>query len=573
MHEIKYIYDILVFLGLSVFIVIFMNKLKLSPVLGYLVVGAVIGSNGYLIDNPEIDAVSEFGVVFLLFVIGLELTIERLIRMRLHVFGFGSMQVLITTCVLGWAINKFLGIQMSISLLLSAALAMSSSAIVLPALHENKRKSTQVGRLALAVLLMQDLAVVPLLAIMPILKDNPNDIELLFAVGKAGVKAIMSIIAITIAGRLFLRPFFSLIGSVKTDELYVTAALLLVIGASCATQELGLSMAMGAFLAGLLIAETEYRNKIEESIIPFQGMFLGLFFMTVGMKIDIDLIMNNAKTIFAYSTILIAVKFSIIFMIASLFRFPLGAIVNASLLLCQGGEFAFILIQMASQNKMIASDLGQILLMVVAVTMAITPLLAVIGNKLEDRLDSNKDLNINLEFKGISDLNGHVVIAGFGRVGRMVAYMLAQEQIDFIAVDSNASLVKKARSQGFPIYHGDLTQEDTLKAVGMDRAGSVVLSMSDKKAIRNTTRMICKEYKQRLKNLHIIARVEDYKHGDFIKRCGATIAIPATIETGLQLGAAVLTDVGIPEHEIIFLKEKVRKNNYMLSKEIELSKT
>ncbi len=573
MHEIKYIYDILVFLGLSVFIVIFMNKLKLSPVLGYLVVGAVIGSNGYLIDNPEIDAVSEFGVVFLLFVIGLELTIERLIRMRLHVFGFGSMQVLITTCVLGWAINKFLGIQMSISLLLSAALAMSSSAIVLPALHENKRKSTQVGRLALAVLLMQDLAVVPLLAIMPILKDNPNDIELLFAVGKAGVKAIMSIIAITIAGRLFLRPFFSLIGSVKTDELYVTAALLLVIGASCATQELGLSMAMGAFLAGLLIAETEYRNKIEESIIPFQGMFLGLFFMTVGMKIDIDLIMNNAKTIFAYSTILISVKFSIIFIIASLFRFPLGAIVNASLLLCQGGEFAFILIQMASQNQMIASDLGQILLMVVAVTMAITPLLAVIGNKLEDRLDSNKDLNINLEFKGISDLNGHVVIAGFGRVGRMVAYMLAQEQIDFIAVDSNASLVKKARSQGFPIYHGDLTQEDTLKAVGMDRAGSVVLSMSDKTATRNTTRMICKEYKQHLKNLHIIARVEDYKHGDFIKRCGATIAIPATIETGLQLGAAVLADVGIPEHEIIFLKEKVRKNNYMLSKEIELSKT
>lgn len=572
MHEIKYLYDILVFLGLSVFIVIFMNKLKLSPVLGYLVVGAAIGSNGYLADNPGIHSVSEFGVVFLLFVIGLELTIERLIRMRLHVFGFGSIQLLMTTLLLGWLINKFCELDMSISLLLSAALSMSSSAIVLPVLNESKRKSTQVGRLSLAVLLMQDLAVVPLLAIMPILKGNPNDMELLFAVGKAGVKAILSIIAITIAGRLFLRPFFSLIGSVKTDEVYLTAALLIVIGAACTTAQLGLSDAMGAFLAGLLIAETEYRNKIEESIIPFQGIFLGLFFMTIGMSIDIDFIVHNAKKIFAYSSVLVFVKFGIIFLIASLFRFPLGAIINASMLLCQGGEFAFILISMAAKDKIIAGDFAQLLQVVVAVTMAITPLLAMIGSKIEDRLDSNSDSNLNIEFKGISDLNGHVVIAGFGRVGRMVAYMLAQEQIDYIAVDSNASLVKKARSQGFPIYHGDLTQEDTLKAVGMSRAGSIVLSMSDKTAIRKTTRMICKEYKQYLKNLHIIARVEDYKHADFIKRCGATIAIPATIETGLQLGAAVLADAGIPEHEIVFLKEKVRKNDYILSKEIEFSK-
>jgi CPA2 family monovalent cation:H+ antiporter-2 len=571
MHEINYLYDIIAFLGLSVFIVIFMHKLKLSPVLGYLVVGAVIGSHGYLDNNPQVTAISEFGVVFLLFVIGLELTIERLMRMRLHVFGFGSLQLLLTTIVLGLSIKYFFDLALSVSLLLSAALAMSSSAIVLPVLNESKRQSSQVGRLSLSVLLMQDLAVVPLLAIMPILKDNPNDMELLFAVGKAGIKAILSIIAITIVGRLFLRPFFSLIGSVKTDEVYVTAALLIVIGASSITAALGLSNAMGAFLAGLLIAETEYRNKIEESIIPFQGMFLGLFFITVGMSMDLDFIMNNAKIIFLYSSLLIFIKFVIIFLLAYGFKFPLGATINSALLLCQGGEFAFILIAMATKKFLIASDFGQLLMMVVTVTMAITPLLALIGNKIEDKLDSDTG-NLNVEFKGISDLNGHVIISGFGRVGRMVAYMLAQEQIDFVAVDSNAALVKKARVQGFPIYHGDMTQEETLKAVGMLRAGSVVLSMSDKVAIRKTTKLISKEYKQLLKNLHIIVRVEDYRHADFIKKCGATITIPTTIETGLQLGAAVLADAGIPEHEIVFIKEKIRKNEYLLSKEIEFNK-
>lgn len=569
MHEMKYLYDILIFLGLSVFIVTCMNKLKLSPVLGYLIVGAVIGSDGYLAAHPQIHAVSELGIVCLLFVIGLELTIERLIRMRLHVFGFGSLQVLITMCSLSWLGKNLCGIPLDIGLLLSAALAMSSSAIVMPVLNESKRQATQVGRLSLSVLLMQDLAVVPLLAIMPILKNNPDDIQLMFAVGKAGIKAILSIIAITILGRIFLRPFFSLIGSVKTDDVFFKAALFLVLGGACVTAELGLSDAMGAFMAGLLIAETEYRHKIEESIVPLQSMLLGLFFITVGMQIDIDFIMNNAKKICTYAGALMTVKFIVIFLIALLFRFPLGASINSAMLMCQGGEFAFILISMAVDDKMIAADLAQLLLMVVAVTMAITPLFAMLGSKIEDKIDSTINSEVSFEFKGISDLNEHIIIAGFGRVGRMVAYMLMQEQIHFIAVDSNASLVKKARAQGFPIYHGDLSQEDTLKAVGLSRASAVVLSMSDKTAIRKTTRLISKEYKN-VKNLHIITRVEDYKHADFMKRCGATITIPTTIETGLQLGAAVLVDAGIPEHKIITLKEKIRKNDYILTREIEI---
>ena len=572
MHELTYLYDILVLLGSSILIVVCMNKLRLSPVLGYLLVGAAVGSNGFNIIDPKTQAtsISEFGIVFLLFVIGLELTIERLVRMRLHVFGFGSLQVLITTCMLAWLINKYCHITMSVSILLAAALSMSSTAIVLPVLNENKRQSTQVGRLSLSVLLMQDLAVVPLLAILPILQEQPDDMVLLITVGKAIIKAILTIITITVAGRIFLTPFFSFIGSVKTDEVYVTAALLIVLGASCITSELGLSNAMGAFLAGLLIAETEYRNKIEESIIPFQGLFLGLFFLTVGMSIDIHFIMNNFLTIFIYAVVLVLTKSSVIFALAKIFRFPWGASINAAMLLCQGGEFAFILFSMAAKLGVIGEDFAQLLLMVVAVTMAITPLLAVIGSKLEDKIDSMNDVDYNMEFKGISDLGGHVIIGGFGRVGRMVAYMLAQEQVDFIAVDSNAALVKKARMQGFTIYHGDLCQDDILRAVGISRAGCIVLSMSDKTAVRKITRIVCKEFKKHKNLPHIIARVEDYKQSDFMKKAGVSAAIPMTIETGLQLGSAVLIDIGIPEHEIISLKEKIRKNDYIITRKIEL---
>lgn len=560
--------SILILLITSVFIVVCMNKLKLSPVLGYLIAGTLIGKYGLdLIQDYEyMEMLGEFGVVFLLFVIGLELTFERLVKMRWHVFGFGGAQLCLTTYVLTLILHQIIKTDYIISATIAGALALSSTAIVMQVLSESKRQSTHVGRLSLAVLLMQDLAVVPLLTILPLLSHNTEN--LLSSIGIAIVKAIAAIISITIAGRLFLRPFFSVIASVKRDDIFVTTALLIVLGSAWVTSKLGLSTAMGAFIAGLLIAETEYKNRIEDSIMPFQGLFLALFFLTVGMSIDIKFIIENASQIAILSTMILIIKFLIICSICKLFRFSWGAAIHSGLLLSQVGEFAFILFNLIIEYKILNRDTTQLLFMVAAFTMAVTPLLAIIGSKIEDIIGLKQEKDSNQEFQGISDLNNHVIIAGFGRVGRVVAYMLAQEQIDYVAVDSNAVLVKKAKLDGFPLYHGDLTQLDTLKAVGIKRAIAVVLSMSDKTDINKATKVIAKEYK----NLQIIVRVEDYRHAKGAKKLGASATVPTTIETGLQLGGSVLKQLRFPEHEILNIKEKIRKNDYLLIEAIELFK-
>lgn len=572
MHNLSYLSDVLILLSASIFIVVLLYKFQLSPVLGYLVVGAIIGVHGFnLIREPKYaNYLAEFGVVFLLFVIGLELTFERLVKMRLHVFGFGGMQIISTALVLlgifYFIINKFIDIELSIPvvIVIALALSLSSTAIVLQVIAENGRQASQVGRLSLSVLLMQDFAVVPLLAILPILAEDRHDI--MPSIGIATLKAFGTILLITLCGRLFLRPLFSIIASIKKDEVYVTTTLLIVLGAALITNQLELSSAMGAFIAGLLIAETEYRNRVEDSITPFQGLFTSLFFLTVGMSIDWQFILDNLSNVLLAASLLIAVKAIIIFILCLLFKIEKGASIHSALLLAQGGEFAFILFDLAAKQSIISQDIAQFLLMVVAVSMAVTPLLSILGTKIEDRIGSSDELDSNQELKGVSDLRGHVIIAGFGRVGRVVAYMLEQEQISYIVVDSNAALAKKARSDGFPVYHGDLYNSYILRAVGADRAIAIVLSMSDKVSVRKSVKSIAATYK----DLMLISRVEDLKHSRGLKKIGATITVPTTVESGLQLGGILLKSLGIVDHSVLAIKERIRKNNYTLTEEIEL---
>lgn len=572
MHNIHYLPDVLIMLLAAIFIVVFMNNLKLSPVLGYLVMGALLGKNGlgWIQSSEYTEILAEFGVIFLLFVIGLELTFERLIKMRWYVFGVGSMQILITTIFVTYALRYWFAMNLVISITVASALALSSTAIVLQVLNENKRQSSQVGRISLAVLLMQDFAVVPLLTIIPILALPGDSVNVISEIGWAMLKAIVTIIVITIFGRLFLRPFFSVIGSVKADEVYVTTSLFIVLGASWLTNMLNLSSAMGAFLAGLLIAETEYRNKIEDSIMPFQGIFLALFFFNVGMSIDTNFIMHNFKKIILLAAGLIILKSLVVMLLCRAMRFNWGQSLHAGMLLSQGSEFAFILFALATQKGVIDSNFAQLLLMAVAVTMAVTPLLSILGLRLEDSLGMRQDMDKNNEFKGISDLDNHIVIAGFGRVGRVIAYMLELEGIHYVALDSNAILVKKAREQGFPIYHGDFVNMETLVAVGAKRAAAIILSNSDRPSVNKATKLIRKDFKGL--PVKMIVRVEDYKHAKSVKKLGADVTVPSTIESGLQLGGAILKVLEIPEHEILTIKEKIRKNDYLLVEEIELFK-
>jgi CPA2 family monovalent cation:H+ antiporter-2 len=566
MHELQYLADILILLTVSIVNVVISKRIQLSPVLGYLILGTLIGEFKLITNTEYAHSISEFGVVFLLFVIGLELTFERIIQMRFHVFGFGGLQLALTSTLFTFILSHFLEIKLAIAIVIAGALSLSSTAVVLQVLYENKRQSTQVGRLSLAVLLMQDFAVVPLLALVPIIAVSQENIA--GVLGVAGLKALIAIILITIAGRIFLRPFFSIIGTAKSDEVYVSTTLLIVLGAALLTNELGLSTAMGAFISGILIAETQYRTRVENSIMPFKSLLLGLFFLSVGMSIDVKLIKSQIDDIIFASLGLIFIKGLVIYLLCKLFRFRQGASLHSALLLCQGSEFAFILFGIAAQQGAIAHETAQLLLVVVAITMAITPLLSILGHWLEERIDAGEELDGNQEFKGISDLDGHIIIAGFGRVGRVIAYMLSDNKFNYVAVDSDLQLVKKARSQGFPVYHGDLSSVDVLRSVGASRASAVILTMSDKIALRKTVKMI----RVNFDSLEVIVRAEDFKHGQGLKKLGASAAVPSTIETGLQLGGALLKNLGVAEHDILNIKDQFRQNSYSFTEEIELFK-
>jgi CPA2 family monovalent cation:H+ antiporter-2 len=413
---------------------------------------------------------------------------------------------------------------------------------------------------------MQDFAVVPLLAILPILSSSSKN--LLHVIGMTSLKGLATIILITISGRLFLRPFFSIIGATKSEEVYVSTTLLLVLGAALLTSKIGLSTAMGAFIAGILIAETEYRNRVESSILPFKSLLLGLFFLSVGMSIDVQFILREIHEVLLIAGGLLVIKGIIIFLLCKVFMFRLGASVHSALLLSQGSEFAFILFNLAAQQKILDANIAQLFLVAVSVTMAVTPLFSWVGAKIEDNVDTIEELDKDQEFKGVSDLSDHILISGFGRVGRVIAHMLTEHQFNYVAIDNNLMLVKKARAQGYPVYHGDLGNTDVLRAVGAQRALCVILTMSDKLSIRKAVKSISSNYK----DLEIITRAEDSRHGKGLKKLGATVIIPETIEAGLQLGGSLLRILGITEDDILALKEKFRKNSYSFTEDIELFK-
>lgn len=564
--------NVITLIGTAVFVVAILKRLKLSPVLGYLIAGAVIGDHGFkIVTYDQTKLLGELGVVFLLFAIGLELSFERLKVMRRYVFGLGSLQVFTTGIIIAAAVVLISG-DSSAAIIIGGGLALSSTAIVMQVIEESRAQSTQLGRIALAILLLQDLAVVPLLVIVPLLAGN-SESSLVFALGTALVKAVIALLAIFIVGRLFLRPLFGLISSENGDvnELPISMTLLVVLSAAWATEYFGLSLALGAFVAGVLVAETEFRLQAEESIYPFKSLLLGLFFMTVGMNIDVQEIYEQISTILTCSIALILVKTLIIAAFCILFDFNKGVALHAGLLLSQGGEFAFILFGLGKETGIIEESLANVLLLVVTCTMALTPLLAIFGRKLAERLDKGliKTPTEIIE-RGARDLANHVIIAGFGSVGKMVALVLEAEGINYIALDVNEETVKVETANGYPVFRGDISQVETLKAVGAERALTLVLTMNNhitiKKALKTVSTYV--------PNLEIIVKLKNLQNAREFYDAGATTLIPENYETGLQLGGTILKSIGISEYEINRVKGQFRSGNYVIAKrddELELT--
>ncbi|WP_353281596.1 monovalent cation:proton antiporter-2 (CPA2) family protein [Wolbachia endosymbiont (group B) of Horisme vitalbata] len=561
----QHLFDIIILLSAAVFIVIAFWKMNISPVLGYFVAGALIGSHGFnLIHSVEVmDNFAEFGVVFLLFIIGLELTFERLIAMRRHVFGFGSLQVIVTMIAI-WFIALAFGVNTNMAAVIGGGLALSSTAIVLQVLQEKGSQASQVGRLSIAVLLMQDFAVVPLIVLVPLLTGN-SEHSLISSLAGSLVQAAIALVLIFVTGRLLLRPLFSVIAKMESNEIFISTTLLIILGSAFITEQFHLSMALGAFVAGLLVAETEHRNSVEHAVLPFKDLFLGLFFMTVGMSIDIDLLLNKLPLVTLLSIILIVLKTSIIYTLCRFFGFRSAPAIQAGLLLAQGGEFAFILFRLADELDVLSSEIAQVLMMVTTVTMAFTPLLSGIGDWIANSFSTEK---IILDDEAIEtdtqDLYNHVIVAGFGRVGYMVTKMLTAEHLSYVIVDIQSKIVKEGKNDSFPIYLGDATRYEILKSVGIERAQALVVSIKNEVTIKKIVSLVAANFP----HVNIIIRLPDLNNVEVYKDLGASKIIPETSEIGLQLGGAALSLSGISESGVTSLKGKFRKGNYSMLKEL-----
>ncbi|WP_109117213.1 monovalent cation:proton antiporter-2 (CPA2) family protein [Azospirillum sp. TSO22-1] len=549
--------DVLVILLSAVLVVPLFERLKASPVLGYLAAGMLIGPHGLaIIGDPDGAAMlAHFGVVFLLFAIGLELSLERLRVMRTWVFGLGTLQVAATTAV-GWLGAKALGLSNAAALVAAGGLALSSTAIVMQILKERDELGAKHGRVAFAVLLMQDLAVVPLLTLVPLLGSYQSDVA--WALGLAAVKAVAALVGIVVVGQVVLRPVLRMVAAARSPELFTGVTLLIVLGVGWLTDLAGLSMALGAFLAGLVIAETEYCHQVEADIEPFRGVLLALFFMTVGMTVDLGLVAKAFPVVLVLAVALVAGKALLLGGLARLFGISAATAVQVGLTLSQGGEFAFVLYDLARGHGVLAPEEAQLMLAVIALSMAATPFLMAAGRRLAGRLAQPPSEALRQMAGATGELRGHVLIAGFGRVGQTLARVLEANEVPWVAVDLEPRRVGEGRARGLPVYFGDACRPDVLAAAGAGHARAAVVTLDHPALAERAVRAL----RGGNPAMTIVVRGHDGGHADALERAGATFVVPEAVEASLELGGTVLRGLGQDAYDVERVLHRFREDAY-----------
>jgi CPA2 family monovalent cation:H+ antiporter-2 len=501
MHESHALIDVLYLLAAAVVVVSLIQRLRISPIVGYLAAGLLIGPTGFgVVRDPEgVRALAEFGVVFLLFTIGLELSLQRLWTMRRYVLGLGSAQVVVTGLAIG-LVAWVIGVPAPAAVIIGGGLALSSTAVTLQLLVERGEATGRFGRVTIAILLMQDIAVVPLLVLVPLLAGEVDSIAA--SLGFAAVKAAAVLAVIVVLGRLVLRPVLRAAAAGRDTDLFAAVTLLIALGTAFATAQVGLSLPLGAFLAGLLIAETEFRHQVEADIRNFRGLLLGLFFMTVGMSLDLDFIAQEWDAVIAPFVALLLGKIVLNTLLARLFGLPWSTAGRVGLALAEGGEFAFVLFSAALVVGIIDGTLAQLLLAVVVLTLATTPLLAILGARLEAKMGAQPE-QAELAVEETGDLRDHVVIAGFGRVGQTVAKLLTSAGIGWVAVDRDVNQVAEARRHDLPVYFGDASRPAMLESLGIDRARAAVVTLDHVEAAERAVEAVQRAHP----GLPVVARV------------------------------------------------------------------
>jgi CPA2 family monovalent cation:H+ antiporter-2 len=560
-HGIPYLQEILLFLLLAGILIPVLERLKVNTVLGFLATGVVLGPHalGLFSRSEVIATLAELGIMFLLFTIGLELSVSRLRTLARWVFGAGTAQVLITTLVLAgfaWAWGNTLGV----ALLLGVVLSFSSTAIVMQWVSRRRELDTPLGSVALAILLLQDLAVLPVLILMDVMGQNTQGSQAMGAslatlVGWSLVKAIGAVLLIILVGRKVLQPVFHYLSSQRQPDSFMALTLLCTLGIAALTAYSGLSMALGAFLAGLLLSETQYRHEIEVTIEPFKGLLLGLFFMSIGMAIDWRAVIEYPLWLPLAVIGLVLIKALLIMLVLRSFGLGWPLASQAGLLLGQGGEFALIVIGASIQRQFMPADTGHFMLLTVSLSMLATPALARAGQMLSawwtQHIDSSKQDLAPPELQW----QNHIIVAGLGRVGQLVAGLLQSQGISFVVIETNAALVADMRRKGWPVYLGDASRSEMLQRLGLAGARAVVLTMDQTAAALNTVRAMLRE----APHVPIIARARDEAHAALLRQAGAEVVVPETLESGLQIAARALELGGVEEEAMAAALDSCRR--------------
>jgi glutathione-regulated potassium-efflux system ancillary protein KefC/glutathione-regulated potassium-efflux system protein KefB len=541
-------------LGAAVLAVSIFRLLRLSSILGYVAAGMVIGPWGFRLvsDVPSIMSFAEFGVVLLLFIIGLELQPTRLWVMRRNVFGLGSAQVILCAVLLGLA-GWLLGLQLIPALLVGFGLSLSSTPLVLQLLAERAQLKSAHGRAAFGILLFQDLAVLPVLAALPLIA--PLSAE---AAGEgSGIinlpKLLAIMAAIVVGGRLLLRPALRIVARLKVTEVFTAAALLTVIATAILAREAGLSMSLGAFLAGVLLADSEFRHELEADLEPFKGLLLGLFFVAVGMAANLGLLQSEPMRVIAVTTLFLAIKLGAITALGRASGHSGQSAWKLGFTLPAGGEFAFVLFTLAARERIIDRDLADLLVLAVTLSMMLGPLLLILYDALQSRLGGEPAR----PFDGIDESENRVIIAGFGRFGQIVARVLAARRIKFTALDSNQTHVDFVRKFGNKVYYGDASRLDLLRAAGAETATIFVLAIDDVDASVRTAELVHEQFPR----LKIFARARNRQHAFALKDIGVRYIIRETYVSSLEMAATVLESLGDPSASAKALVRKFRQHD------------
>jgi len=559
METSHYLQDAVMFLAAAVVAVALSRRWGLGAVLGYLAAGAVIGPHllNLAPDMAGANELSEFGVILLLFIIGLELSPQRLWLMRKAVFGTGFLQVALSALLIGGA-ALLVGLPWKGAVIVGLALALSSTAVGLQILAEHKQLGSPHGRLAFAILLFQDLAAIPILALIPLLGAQHSQ-------GSAGAQAldvlriIGVIAAVVVGGRYLLRPVFRAVAGTQIAEVFTATALLVVLGTAWVMQLAGMQMSLGAFLAGVLLADSEFRHEIESQIEPFKGLLLGLFFVSVGASIDLNLVRDQPIAVLAVVGTILVLKAALLLGLGQLKRkLGFSETVRLAVVLSGGGEFAFVVLALAQHDSLIDSTQKNLLVVAVTLSMAFTPLAVLAANRwLAERDDGPKRA-----FDEIADEHPRVIIAGYGRIGQIIARILRAQHVPFTALESSVEQVDFSRRFGSMIYFGDPSRPELLRAARADQAEVFVLATDDPEANLRTARIV----RRLFPHLKIVARARNRQHAFRLMDMNVDGVVRETLHSSLEMARLVLEDLGLSPQQAAERVEKFQRHDAELLK-------